>query len=332
MDDLIGKTVLVTGATGFVGGVLARRLAAEKANVRALARSAERARRLDGVDRIQVVMGNLLDLDSLRAAMQGCQYVFHVGAELSGPFKLLRPANVDGSRHVMEAAAEQGVSRVVHVSTIGVYGSANDPAGMTEDRPLTPSPDPYSITKAEAENAVLETCQSLGLSYSILRPGMIYGPGSWGWTARLYKLARNRPVLFFGDGSGLASTIFIDDLVDLLIQAAIQEKAHGQAFNAVFDPSPTWRQVLLGYARLAGHQSWLGVPVWLAKGLVKAAAFVASKDSMIKLAPVYIEVATSQRQLRMDKARDLLGWTPRVSLDEGIQRCKPWLREIGLLK
>lgn len=326
-----GMTALVTGATGFLGGALAQRLAAEGAQVRALARREGRDSHLRAVPGIETVMGDILDEDRMRKVTQGSDYVFHSAAALGGPLDHQRRVNVGGTRSVAQAAAAAGVRRMVHVSSIAVYGYSYR-GDITEDMPQRPGRPAYNISKAEAEAALRQIGAETGLSYSIIRPGMIYGPRSGAWTAQMFRLARNRPTVWLGDGSGSTYPIFVDDVVDLALRLATHPAADGEAFHCAPDPSPTWRDFLGGYSRLAGHESWLGVPVLLVRALAPFIELGLTLRGTPQDLALLVKYATSHRSFRMDKARDPLGWQPQVDLQTGIARCAPYLREIGLLK
>lgn len=326
-----GKTVLITGATGFLGGALARRLASEGASVRALARRPERDRYIRDIPNITVVSGDIADLPRLREVVAGCHYVFHAAAALAGTLDYQREVNVEGTRNVVRAAAEAGVWRLVHVSSIAVYGFEYRGA-VTEDLPLHPRRDPYNISKAEAEQALIEMARRAGLSYTIIRPGMIYGPRSGMWTRQMFRLARRSPTVFIGDGSGSTHPIYIDDVVDLLIRTAQHPAAHNQAFNCAPDPAPTWRAFLGAYAQLAGHSGWFGLPVWFARPVAYLLEFALRLRGQPKDLPDLLPYSQSQVTYRMTKACELLGWQARTDLHTGIQNCVPYLREKGLLR
>src|SRR5688572_23947603 len=116
MSDWTGKTVFITGATGFLGGDMARELAARGAHVKALARRPGRDRYLQGISGIEMVSGDLSDTAHLAKLMQGCEIVFHVAAQLGGTYAVQFPANVTGTRSMAQAAVQAGVKRFVHIS------------------------------------------------------------------------------------------------------------------------------------------------------------------------------------------------------------------------
>lgn len=330
MNTLSGSIAFVTGATGFLGGALAHRLAAEGAQVRALARSAHKADFLRGADNISIVSGDVTDASRMRELTVGCDFVFHCAAAFGGP-KQQEQVNVGGTRHLMQAAAEAQVRRVIFVSSIAAYGYATQGL-LREDEPLTPTlREAYSRTKAEAESIVRQIGEQQHLSYAILRPGMVYGPRAGQWTDRTFRLARHRPVLWIGDGSGSTFPIHVDDVADLMLVTAVHPAAHNQIFNAVHPDPVTWREFLLSYAQLAGHQSWLGIPPAVADVLARVVAVLSLPGSRASAAPDVIRALYSQRRIDMTKARDLLGWEPKIDLKTGIQSCVPYLQAKGWL-
>lgn len=330
-ETLAGKTVFVTGATGFLGGALVERLSQEGAQIRALARRPERADPIRDFPNLEVVTGDVTNMTRMREITVGCDYVFHLAAATSGTLELQQAVNVNGTEHVATAAAEAGVKRFVLVSSIASYGYGVQ-GRVAEEQEQSPRRVPYNITKAKGEQALRTVAQQHHLSYSILRPGMIFGPRSGAWTDTMFKLAKRRPMPFIGDGTGTCYPIFVDDVVDLLLVMALHPAAEGEAFNAVLDPAPTWREFLGRYMQLAGHDRWLAIPVPLVQVL---APLVDTGALVIRGEPLNIRdlvhFLTGQQTYSMDKARERLGWQARFSLEEGIQRCVPYLEEKGLL-
>jgi nucleoside-diphosphate-sugar epimerase len=241
-----------------------------------------------------------------------------------------RAANVDGTRAVLQAAAGAGVKRFIHVSTISTYGY-NYRGDVTEERHLAYSGDPYVTTKREAEEVVRDTAKKHGLAYSIVRPGQIYGPRSGLWTGQLFRLASFNPTPFPGDGSGSIHAIFVDDVVEMMVTMATHPAAENEVFNCSADPAPTWREFLQGYSRLAGHQNWLALPVPLFRAFAGVAMLFAPRNTILRDLPDLLDMLQSRITYKTTKAQERLGWSARVSLEEGIRRCEPWLREKGLL-
>ncbi len=329
--SLGGQTVLVTGATGFVGGHLVQRLSTEGAIVKALARRPDRDRYIKDLPNVEVVMGDVTDSQSMKDVMQNVDYVFHVAAALGGNIHHQKLVNVDGTNHVVYGAVTNNVKRLVHVSSIAYYGFPV-PELITEEQAINPTNSPYNITKASAEAILRTIAQSKGLSYSILRPAMIYGARSNAWTKTMFRLARFRPTPFIGDGSGHAHPIHVDDVVDMIITLATHPNAESEAFNCAPDPAPTWREFLSAYSALVDHESWLSLPKTLFKTIAPLAELIATVTGEPKAIPQMIDFMTSPSTYSMQKAKEQLDWQPSTSLHDGIQSCIPYLREKGLLK
>lgn len=329
-DDLRGNTVLVTGATGFLGAALVTRLSQMGARVKAMVRRPQRATIIQNLPHIEIVEADLVQEATLPAAVEGVTIVFHAGAALGGPLALQRRVNVDGTRALAKTAGELGIQRFVHVSSIAVYGY-DVRAIVNEDQVQQPGNSAYNKTKSEAEQALLEVADQQDLPFSIVRPGMIYGPKSRAWTRSMFRLARIRPIPFVGNGTGSTHPIFVDDVVDLLIHCATHPNASGEAFHCAPDPAPTWREFLSAYATVAGHQRWMAIPVPISRIVAGLAEMILRARHNPQDALRLVEYISSDVTYSMAKARERLSWTPRVSLHEGIQRCVPYLREQKLL-
>jgi len=330
MSALAGQTALVTGATGFLGGALIHRLTAEGVGVKALARRPHRDAYIKDLAKVEIVMGDITDLDRMTELAKGCDYVFHVAAATGGKLPLQRRVNVTGTHNVTAAAAAAQVKRLVHVSTIAVYGYQSR-AVITENTPQQPGKVPYNISKSEAEAALRDVAEVSNLSYSIIRPGMIYGPRSGAWTAQVFKWAQRKPMFFIGDGSGTTFTIFVDDVVDMMLQLAIHPAADREAFNCVNAPPPTWREYLGAYMQLVDNASWFALPEWLAFFVAPLAEFYFTLSGEPQDIRHLISFTLGNTRYSMAKARQLLEWQPQTNLENGIQRCIPYLQQKGLL-
>lgn len=328
---LEGKRVLVTGASGFLGGALARALAEQGAQVRGLVREPSRAGYIAGQPNIELAQGDLSDAESLRRAVEGCAVVFHVAAAMGGSPEKQHAVNVDGTRRLAQIAAEAGVRRLVNVSSVAVYGFKDLPDCVTEETPPRPTPYAYSVTKLGAEQALRDVAAQTGLDFAIIRPGMIYGPRSNPWTVQMFKLARGWAVPFIGDGRGYAIPVHVDDVCALTMLLAEHPAAGGEVFNCAPDPGISWREFLGAYAALKGRDRWIGIPTVIVRGLAPVIAALAPRGTLFKDFPAVLTGNMRQVTFSTEKARRLLGWRAKMSFAEGIQSCVPYLKEIGLL-
>lgn len=324
------KTVLVTGATGFLGGALARELAQQGAQVKALARRPNRDRYIRNVENIEIVQGDITNADSLKPIMQGVDIVYHSAAALGGTYELQYAVNVEGTRNIVQAAIDANVQRFVHISSVAVYGYRTY-GDVSEDTPPNPIHDVYGETKLGAEQVLIELAEKHDLKYTIIRPGMIYGARSHPWTLSMFKLAKRR-VIFVGDGHGSCFPVHVDDVVGLTVHASTHENAVNQIFNASPDPSPTWREFLGAYAQLAGHDRWIAIPPILLKPVAWLGGLMMPRHSPLKALPDLLPFSQQTIHYKMDKANRMLGWQNRVSLQDGIASTEDYLREKGVLK
>jgi nucleoside-diphosphate-sugar epimerase len=323
---------LVTGATGFTGGHLAYQLVRGGHTVRALVRDADRARTL-GAAGIELVPGDLRDRSVLSAATREIDVVFHVAAvyRQAGISKdTYRAVNVTAVRDVIEAAAGNGVQRVVHCSTVGVHGDVERPPA-TEDAPLRPG-DIYQVTKLEGERVARESAIRTGVEVVIVRPTGIYGPGD----RRLLKLfrgvARGRfPML--GDGKIYYHLTYIDDLVDGFLLCGTQPAAANRTYILAGGEVTTLNELVTLIAGVAKvRPPWLRLPVWpfwLAGAVCEGVCVPLGLEP-----PLYrrrVDFYTKSRAFDITRARHELGYAPRVGLRDGIARTLDWYRAHGWL-
>src|SRR5512136_137075 len=182
--DLKGKEILVTGASGFIGSHVAKQLSRIGAHVRAMVRNPAKAPGLAGAG-LSVVMGDLNDQESLGKAVQGCQVVFNFAGATNDfkPREYFERVNISGTRLLADAVLKANVERLIHVSTVWVYGLWGGP-GTCETSACLESGQAYSDTKLEAERVVLRLIAERGLPAIILQPSEVYGPGDPHWTER----------------------------------------------------------------------------------------------------------------------------------------------------
>jgi dihydroflavonol-4-reductase len=326
--------VLVTGATGFTGGHLARHLQRGGHEVAALVRrpdaAAGLALRSDG---IEIRPGDLTDAAAVRRAADGCELVFHIAAtyrEAGQADDAYTRVNVDGTRHVLDAALAAGVRRVVHCSTGGVHGHIEHPPA-DEDAPFAPG-DIYQRTKLQAERLAAEYGRGRGLEVVIARPIGIYGPGDLRFLKMFRGIARRHfPML--GSGRVYYHLTYIDDLCRGLILCGTVERAVGRTYILAGARYTTLAELVRLIARELGVAPpafrlpvW---PVWLAGAICEAVCVPFGLQP-----PLYrrrVDFYRKSRAFDTTRAREELGYNAVTDLETGIHLTAAWYRSQGLL-
>jgi dihydroflavonol-4-reductase len=323
---------LVTGATGFTGGHLARALASSGHQVRALVRAKSRAGDLAACG-IEVVEGDLRDasVPALARATEGVDVVYHIAAiyrQAGVSRETYRAVNATAAGQIVEAAHAAGVRRVVHCSTVGVHGDVERPPA-NEDAPLKPG-DIYQVTKLEGERIARDAGARLGIEVTIARPTGIYGPGD----RRLLKLfrgvARRRfPIL--GRGEIYYHLTYIDDLVEGFRLCGEHPAAANRTYILAGGEVTTLNKLVALVARVAGvAPPRLHLPVWPFR-IAGAACETLCAPFGIE-PPIYrrrVDFYTKSRAFDITRARREIGYAPRVTLGDGIKRTLDWYREHG---
>lgn len=322
--------VLVTGASGFTGGHLARYLASRGEHVRALVRDVGRASGLD-VPGVTVVRGELTDRDSLKSALEGVDVVYNIAAlyrEAGLPASVYRAVNAEAVATIVELASELGLRRVVHCSTVGVHGDIEKPPA-NEDAPLKPG-DIYQETKLEGERLGQEAAARTGMELVIARPSGIYGPGD----RRLFKVfgrvAQGR-FLMLGSGRHFYHITYVEDLAEGFRLCATVPAAAGRTYILAGEEVTTLAELVAIAAEVAGVEPpRLRLPVWpfwLAGALCEGVCRPFGIEP-----PIYrrrVDFFRKSRAFDISRAKAELGFRPRVGLREGIGRTLEWYREHG---
>ena len=308
--------ILVTGATGFVGGALVKRLAADRAckgAVAAVRRNADS--RSEGGRQVQV--GDLLPTTDWGLALQGIDAVVHCAARVhvmqddaTNPLQAYREVNVNGTLNLARQAEQAGVGRFVYVSSIKVNGEATQPG-----RPFTaddvPAPlDPYGVSKLEAEQGLREIEALTGMEVVIVRPPLVYGPGVKANFASMMRwVARGIP-LPLGAIQNARSMVALDNLVDLLVICLTHPAAAGQTFVVSDGEDVSTTELLRRTAQAMGKKALL-LPV--------PASVLELGTSLLGKRAVAQRLCGSL-QVDIEKTRRLLGWSPPLTLDQGLKK------------
>jgi nucleoside-diphosphate-sugar epimerase len=324
--------VALTGATGYTGGRLLDALLARGDSVAVLARAASISEALQRPN-LRLVRGDLRDRAALDELVDGCDAVLHVAAvyrTAGHSDDYYRDVNLGGTERLLEAAARSGVDRFVHTSTVGVHGDVRRIPG-DETSPLEPG-DIYQKTKAEADRLALEFHAKRGLPVTVVRPGAIYGPGETRLLKLFRAIARGRYAVV-GSGQAYYHPVYIDDLVDGFLLALSRPEAVGQAFIVAGPHYVTQHELARLIATHTGGRVLPfripAAPLYLLGALCEAVCVPLGLEPPLHRRRV--EFWTNNRAFSIAKAQRMLGYAPRVDLDEGIARTAAWYREAGWL-
>src|SRR5437764_1153406 len=258
-------TILVTGATGFLGSALVRELLRQKQHVRVLARDEKKARAQFG-EAVTVIHGEITDAKQVQQAVDGATYIYHLAGHLyhpNIPAQVYRTTHVEGTRTLLAACQEQSqLKRIVHCSTTGVHGvTGKTPA--SEDAPFAPT-NLYELTKLESELLALKTYREQGLPVSVVRPGLVYGPGDLHLLGFFTAIQKGLFRVIDG-GRALLHPVYIGDMTRAFQFCAESPRAIGRSYTIAGARPVTIRELATTIASALGRKLPAGnIPLWLA--------------------------------------------------------------------
>ncbi len=324
---------LVTGASGFLGGRLAQLLVEQGEDVVVLARATSDLRHLtDSTGRltVRVLRGDLSDPQSLHDAVAGVERIFHCAACSTdwAPWATYFEANVTGTRNLLAAAIQSPkLKRFLHVSTTDVYGYPAIPCG--EDHPLVDAGLPYNQTKRLGELAVWEAHRQHNLPITIVRPATIFGPRGKDFTVEVGKMLRQRMMLTIGGGHIPGGFAYVDNVATAMISASASSRTLGHAYNLADGSQMTWATYLsLFAAELGCPKPWLNLSFRASMRLASLLELphrhlhLGGRPLLTRHAVVLLGVS---QEFPTRKAADNFGFSPEISVEEGIRRSAAWL-------
>ncbi len=326
-------TILVTGATGFLGAALTRELLRRHHSVRVLVRDEHKARAQFGAA-VSIVRGEITDAAQVQAAVQGVTVVYHLVGRLyhpSVPAALYRETHVEGTRILLSACQNQPqIQRIVHCSTTGVHG-VTGMVSAAEDAPFAPT-NPYEATKLEGELLALDAYKKYGLPVSVIRPGLVYGPGDLHLLGFFSSIKKGRPCLIDG-GKARIHPVYIDDMTEAFLLCMERPEAIGQSYNIAGDAPVSFKVLSTAIAHALGRQLPKGdIPLWLANLASDMFGVVPGlRGERAPLTRSRVQFLTGSRVYAIDKARAELGYAPAMSLDAGMRMTAAWYQKHGYL-
>ena len=311
------SAVAVTGAAGFIGSAICRRLVAEGHDVVGIDLDPGAAAKVTGTG-AQFRCADVSDRGAVRGAIDGAELVVHTAALLPGSGGMADSVrvNVGGTENVCIAARDAGAARVVHLSSVAAWGY-DFKTDITEGEPLaTHSPHPYIATKAASEHVARK------YGATIVKPGDVYGPESQPWAVIPFELIKSGRAALPMKGRGILTLVYVDDLVDCIYRALTLPEGEGGVFTAWDGQPVTAKEFFDHYARMLGRKGVRTAPAALLRPLMRLTPDVNPDDLIFLMRRAVYPNA---------RAREVLGWEPRVTLEDGMARTERWLREIGLL-
>ena len=325
------KRVLVTGATGFTGGALAKKLIEQGCDVVALVRKTGNVAALESLG-VELAFGDITDRTAVVDAAKGCDIIYHIAAvyrTAGHPDSYYEGVNTQGVQHVIDAARTHSVGRTVHCSTIGVHGDIEE-LPSNEESPFNPG-DIYQRTKLDGEE-LFAAAMADGLPGAIFRPGAIYGPGDLR-LLKMFKQIKRGFFPLFGGGQNLYHLSYIDDLTDGIILCGEHANALGQRFILCSNEYGTLKELS---ALIAKHLNVKAPtfappigPLMLAAKVCEAICKPLGIDPPLHTRRV--EFFVKSRAFSNAKANDLLGYTPKISTEEGVKKTIAWYQKNDLL-
>ena len=314
-----GKKILVTGAGGFIGSHLVEKLVETGASVRAFVRYNSRAdigllrmASPEIVSNLELIGRDLRDFEAVRKAVEGCEYVFHLGALIAIPYSYLHPvevveSNIMGTLNVLMACRDFGVERMMHTSTSEVYGTART-LMIDESHPLQ-GQSPYSASKIGADKLAESFYSAYGLPVVTVRPFNTFGPRQSARavipTIITQALAMN--TIHLGNTDTIRDFTYVDDTVNGFLCAAVAKDVEGDVFNFGTGDSVSIGELAEKIIQKVGNS---------VKVEVDASRLRPQKSEVMRL--------LSNNSL----ARERLGWSPNVNLDQGLDKTIAWIKKI----
>ncbi len=319
-------TTVVTGATGFLGSALVTALLTRQQPVRILARDEQKARQQFG-NALTISPGEITDAVAVQQAIDGATTLYHLAGHLyhpSVPAELYRKTHVEGTRILLEACQGQTqLQRLVYVSTTGVYGVTGE-TPADEEAPFAPT-NPYEATKLEGEQLALNAYREQGLPVTVVRPGLVYGPGDLHLLGFFVAINKGWFRVIAG-GKALLHPVYIDDLIAALLLCAENPQAPGRSYNIAGEHPVSVRELATAIAHALGKDLPRGsLPLWLAN--LASDVFVVMPGFRGEHAPLTrsrVQFLTHSRLYDIRRAQSELGYVPNVCLEEGMQRTAAW--------
>ncbi|MGK5092237.1 NAD-dependent epimerase/dehydratase family protein [Deltaproteobacteria bacterium TL4] len=327
--------LLITGANGFIGRYLIKRLVSENHQVRALVLPGEITDPTWN-RQVEIYRGDITQPETLGPAFEGVQTVFHLASVVTdwGKESLFQAVTVEGTRNIMNRSAEVQ-ARVVLISSFVVYGDALLLDLCTEDHPYGKPLGPYSRSKQQQEQVALEIADKRKVALSIIRPTNVFGPGSLLWVDEVVKQLQWGVPVLVGFKAKNAGLCYVDHVVDIMIRAASMPIAVGRIYNASDGSEITWKRYFSDLAKLSGAPRPKFIPWHMAKLSAEACEKIWNVLELKQRPPLTLEALNlvgSNHRVPITRALEELDYKPLNTYRESMQDVGQYIQEKGLNK
>lgn len=328
------KKVLVTGATGFIGGHLVAANLEKGNHVRAFHLPDDPGKEVLEKKGAETFSGDISDYESVKKAADGMDIIFHCAAVVTdwAPEKLFEKVMVNGAENICRAATKAGVLRLVDLSTCDVFG-VDETQIIDESLPLTPWNEPYPDYKIQAEEIVWRYHREHGLPVTMVYPCWVYGPGDLTFVPSLADAIIKKEMMFWRKDA-LVWPTYIDNLIDILMLIAVDERAIGNGYFVHDGESTTLQEFCAGIAKaIDAPAPKLHIPYAAAYTGAVIMEFIwklLKKQNRPLLTTYTVKNLGSRFRFSIEKAERQLGWTPQISYSEGFFITMQWLKTLDL--
>lgn len=325
----IEKKVCVTGASGFIGKQLCKALQPFFCQVVPIVRNHLEIKIFQKMG-MKAILADVNSPEILSTELTDCDVICHLAVG-GGDLESARKVNVEGTQNILNIGLKNKVQRIVHISSIAVYGN-NLPHLVNEDYPLTQSGSPYAITKVEAEKIIERFRAEHNMDIVIIRPTIVYGPGSPLWTLQLFDRVKYDQIFLINHGRGIINLIYIDDLVNFIIKVISDPRAKNITCNANSSEIITWSEYLNSFCKMLNKPKLPEFSYIYAK-LIASYYLWNFRFTRISnpIVPFDFSEQLNQTVFSCAKSNNILDFSTSVGFIEGMERTKVWLETSGYL-
>ena len=325
------QNILVTGANGFIGSNLVKRLLSESNKVRSLVRKTSDLSFLNGYN-TEIVYGDINDVESLQTAMKDIDLVFHVAGLAAdwGPYAVFDKVNFQGTQNVAKSADKAGVKKLVYISTVAFHGFGK--TNMTEESSVAKKLIPYAETKYKAEQWLWQFQSQTDMKITAVRPGNVFGVNDRTFMLKYLEAMKTGKFMEVNKGRSKTCPVFIDNLIDIITLVSREEKANGQAFIATDGLDINWHTFNTKLAEALGIKLPkasipYGVAYPIAKIYYGVHKFFGIKSEPF-LTPYRINNGGKDYHFSIKKLQQFFDYHPRTGLDEAVEKTVAWYNRV----